>query len=62
MTIDECTHAVTNMKLNKSPGTDGLTSEFYIHFWDVIKHMVINALNESIRKEITVRHPLIKYQ
>ena len=35
------------MKLNKSPGADGLTSESDIHFWDVIKHMVINALNES---------------
>jgi hypothetical protein len=25
------------MKLNKSPGFDGLTVEFYLTFWDNIK-------------------------
>jgi hypothetical protein len=37
LTIEECTSAINMMKLNKSPGLDGLTVEFYIPFWDKIK-------------------------
>ena len=40
------------MKLNKSSGTDGLTAEFYMHFWDFIKHFVINTLNEINKLEL----------
>lgn len=28
----ECTEAIDNMKLNKSPGLDGITCEFYKRF------------------------------
>jgi hypothetical protein len=37
LTIAECTSAINMMKLNKSPGFDGLTVEFYLTFWDNIK-------------------------
>ena len=38
------------MKLNKSPGNDGLSTEFYVLFWSVIGDIVVEALNESYTK------------
>ena len=35
------------MKLNKSPGNDGLSTEFYVLFWSVIGDIVVGASNES---------------
>ena len=32
---------------NKSPGSDGLSAEFYKVFWDVIKTYYINSVNHS---------------
>ena len=40
ITIDECTKALSENKVNKSPGTDGFTVELYKYFWDDIKHYV----------------------
>ena len=44
--IEECTAAVSNLKRNKSPGLDGLTSEFYKAFWSDMKCLFYNALKE----------------
>ena len=46
----ECKNAILSMKLNKSPGSDGLPAEFYIAFWDDIKTIVINSLNAAYHK------------
>ena len=35
------------MKINKSPGSDGLTVEFYRLFWEDVQNLVINSLNEG---------------
>ena len=35
------------MKKNKSPGLDGLTTEFYQTFWPVVGNLLINMFNES---------------
>jgi len=35
------------MKLNKSPGSDGLTVELYRQFRDDIKNVLISSLNEG---------------
>ena len=35
-TFQECTDAVNNMKADKSPGLDGLPSEFYKYYWKQI--------------------------
>ena len=47
LTIAECTKAIIAMKSNKTPGIDGLTVNFYKHFWDKLQHIVLNAFNES---------------
>ena len=45
LTLEECEVSVKNMKTNKSPGSDGLTAEFYKTFWNKIKHHVLHSLN-----------------
>ena len=39
--------ALKSMPNGKSPGHDGITKEFYEHFWDNLKVHVINFLKES---------------
>ena len=54
LTEQEATDAVWNMKLNKSPGLSGLSIKFYQTFWEKIKHLVINSLNEGyIKSELS---------
>lgn len=36
------------MKKGKSPGVDGLSVEFYIHFWEFIKLPLFNMYKECI--------------
>ena len=40
--------AVKVMKNGKSPGTDGLTAEFYKKIWSDIKTLLFNSLNFSL--------------
>ena len=47
LTKTECTNAIKGMKKNKSPGLDGLTVEFYEHFWNILGDAVLDALNEG---------------
>ena len=35
---------------NKSPGNDGLTQEFYLHYWETICHTLYASYLESIKK------------
>ena len=39
--------ALKSMPNGKSPGNDGLTKEFYEHFWDDLKLYFINSLKQS---------------
>ena len=41
----ECETALKNMKNNKSPGSDGLSVEFYKTFWPQIKNDLTDSLN-----------------
>ena len=45
ITLAECTKALSMMQNNKSPGSDGLTTEFYRAFWDIISTYVVNSFN-----------------
>ena len=38
--------AINQMAKGKTPGPDGLSIEFYIHCWSIIKHEVIDMLRE----------------
>ena len=33
------------MKNNKSPGSDGYTTEFFKFFWSDLKHFILEAIN-----------------
>ena len=46
LSVEECTEAIFKMKLNKSPGIDGLTVEFYRTFWESIKYLIVFILNK----------------
>jgi len=46
ITKDECLNAINRIKKNKSPGLDGFTIEFYIHFWPMIGGMLVDVLND----------------
>ena len=41
----ECTCALREMNNNKSPGSDGITTEFYKIFWNDIKSFYIKSIN-----------------
>ncbi len=47
----ECLEALTDMKNMKSPGSDGLTAEFYKLFWTEIKIHYINSINYSFEHQ-----------
>ena len=38
------------MKTNKTPGSDGLPTEFYKQFWVHIKDILLKSLNEAYGK------------
>uniref|UniRef100_A0A669DIK2 Reverse transcriptase domain-containing protein n=1 Tax=Oreochromis niloticus TaxID=8128 RepID=A0A669DIK2_ORENI len=48
ISISEVLPAIRRLKLNKSPGTDGLTSEFYITFADQLAPFLLNVYIESL--------------
>jgi len=51
ITAEECFEVLKSMKRNKSPGSDGFTVEFYIHFWNELKHPMLKSFQESFEKE-----------
>ena len=48
---EECTNCLFTMKLNKSPGLDGLSVEFYKKFWDQLKYILISLFNKGYREQ-----------
>ena len=48
ITLEECSQALKSMSNNKSPGCDGLPTEFYKFFWAKIKKFVINSFKWSL--------------
>ncbi len=52
---EEVWKALQSMKKGKSPGIDGLSVEFYTHFWDTIKSPSVKMYKECIiQREMTV--------
>ena len=52
ITLDELSSVVKSLKNNKSPGWDGLTNEFYKKFWGKIKHLLHQAITESVNSSM----------
>ena len=49
ITESECINALKSMKNQKSPGTDGITVEFYKLFWNNVKEFYVNSINYSFQ-------------
>lgn len=47
VTMMEVESASAQLKDGKAPGPDGFTSNFYHHFWDLIKEEVWKVVEES---------------
>ena len=46
-TLDELTAALKGLQTGKTPGSDGLSTEFYLCFWDDLGELLLSVLNES---------------
>ena len=44
----ELVKALTSMDNDKSPGNDGITKEFYVKLWDVVKEPLCASVRQSI--------------
>jgi len=49
MSIDECRRALMTMESNKTPGTVGLTSEFYRFFWNAVCKFMLESFNHTFQ-------------
>lgn len=47
ITYSECLQTLKQMKNNKSPGPDGLTKEFYLHFFTLLGPVYIIIMNQN---------------
>jgi len=47
LSYSECFNILGTFKSNKTPGNDGLTIEFYKHFWPLLGKQLVDALNYS---------------
>ena len=45
-TADELLAALKGLQTGKSPGSDGLSTEFYLCFWDDLGDFLLSVLNE----------------
>ena len=47
LSMEECRSALQSMSNGKSPGSDGLTREFYVCFWEDNGSCLVSTLNYS---------------
>ena len=45
LTKEECHASLKEFSRGKSPGTDGLTAEFYRKFWKLLGQELVDSLN-----------------
>ena len=51
ITIEECANVLKKMENNKTPGSDGLTVEFYRYFWNVIAKYMVESFNYAFESK-----------
>ena len=49
MSVQECELALKAMENNKTPGTDGLTPEFYRYFWNLLGSFMVSSFTYAFR-------------
>ena len=47
ITEEECLSSLKTFEKNKTPGTDGLTAEFYLCFWEFVVTPLTDCLNDA---------------
>ena len=52
ITLKELTQAIKGMPNGKSPGTDGLTVEFYKRFWDLLGEDLLLSLQSGLEEKL----------
>ena len=62
LSLPELTDSLRSLNLGRSPGSDGLTTEFYLHFWNSLGPLLLRVaeqcfldgeLTESMKESIT---------
>lgn len=48
LTLAEATESLRRANRNKTPGADGLTVEFFSHFWDILGEPLVSVFNQSL--------------
>ena len=51
ITEQEILNSIKSLKKSKSPGTDGLTSEFYQFFWIDIKQLLFECIQYALTND-----------
>jgi len=51
LTLAEATEALRRANRNKSPGADGLSVEFFSHFWDSLGEVLVAVFNQVCKTE-----------
>ena len=55
ITQEECLSALKQLTKNKTPGSDGLTVEFYLYFWEYVKTPLKDCSNDACqRREMSI--------
>ena len=52
LSVEEASDSLKRMRNNSSPGSDGLTAEFYKAFWGKIGPLVVDSLNEAFNTSL----------
>ena len=53
LSIEECANVIFKIHLNRSPGYDDITVEFYRQFWESLKDFIVPVFNYNYdRKEL----------
>ena len=53
ITMEECQNIIKTFQLGKTPGNDGLPTEFYNVFWSSIGKMMVESFNEAEEGEMS---------
>ena len=50
LTTEECYVSLKSFSKGKCPGTDGLTAEFYLSFWELLRQELVDTFNYAFEK------------